>query len=133
MLMDIKKTKFGEILKQERFKRQMSQEQFAAFLGLTKQAISFYERGQRMPKLITAQTISQKLGIPIEAFEDEIEVPMKETVSAKLSDDVAKQVEFILLFQKHADAIEILESLPEEKRQQAIDYLRYLAMQSEKK
>ena len=131
--MESKKTKFGEILKQERFKRQMSQEQFAAFLGVTKQAISFYERGQRTPKLITASLIAQKLGIPIESFENEIEVPMNVGTSVKLSDDVARQVEFILLFQKHADAIEMLESLPEEKRKQALDFLRYLSMQSDKK
>ena len=81
--MEIKKTKFGEILKQERFNRQMSQEQFAAFLGVTKQAISFYERGQRSPKLITASIIAQKLGIPIETFEDEIEVPIKVTITFK--------------------------------------------------
>ena len=130
--MEIKKTKFGEILKQERFNRQMSQEQFAAFLGVTKQAISFYERGQRSPKLITASIIAQKLGIPIETFEDEIEGPMSEGGSKKLSDDVSKHVELMLLLQKHADTIELLESLPDQKREQALDYLRFLAMQSDK-
>lgn len=126
-------TRFGEILKEERNKRQMSQEQFAAFIGVTKQAVSYYERGERTPKLITAAMIANKLGIPIETFEEEIDVPMTTVQSFRLSESDAKQLEFLLLLQKHADAVELLEKIPKEKYPQVMDYLRFLSSSEGKK
>lgn len=125
-------TRFAEILKQERLDRQMTLEQMANFLGTTKQVLSRYERGERSPKLITAATFAKKLGIPIEAFESDIDMQNVTSRELHIPEEDKKQMEILLLLQKHADTIELLESLPDQKREQALDYLRFLAMQSDK-
>lgn len=129
---DNSKSRFALILKQEREKRQMTLEEMANFLGTTKQVLSRYERGERNPKLIVAATFAQKLGIPIESFQRDIEVPIAEGKSMPLSENDKKIVEMALLLEKHKEAIMTLDSLSEKKREQAIDFLRFLSKQEEK-
>ena len=129
-----RRTKFGNILLNEREKRKMTQDEFAKFLGTSKQAISYYERGERTPKYITALSISKKLGIPIEEFEQDIEMDNVKVISQrKLTEDESKSIDRLLNIQKNAEAIDILLSLPDELRKQAVDYLRFLADQADKK
>ena len=54
---------FGDVLKQIRESRGMSQEEFADLLSTSKQVISRYETGQRIPKLSTVKAYSNKLGV----------------------------------------------------------------------
>lgn len=58
-------SRFSENLRRIRFERHMTQEEFAQLLGTTKQNISRYESGQVSPKITTAQTIADKLGISL--------------------------------------------------------------------
>lgn len=57
---------FGESLRQIREERGMTQEQLAEFLGTTKQVISRYEIGQRVPKLTVAQEYARRLGVTLD-------------------------------------------------------------------
>lgn len=56
---------FSETLRRIRFERHMTQDEFAALLGTTKQNISRYESGAVSPKISTAQAIADKLGISL--------------------------------------------------------------------
>ena len=56
---------FSETIRRIRFERHMTQEEFAALLGTTKQNISRYESGAVSPKISTAQAIANKLGITL--------------------------------------------------------------------
>lgn len=58
-------SQFSENLRRIRFERHMTQEEFAALLGTTKQNISRYESGAVSPKITTAQTIADKLGVSL--------------------------------------------------------------------
>ena len=55
----------GDILKQLRQAKGMSQEEFASLLGTTKQVVSRYENGQRTPKITVAQKYAEVLGISL--------------------------------------------------------------------
>ncbi|NLT41025.1 MAG: helix-turn-helix domain-containing protein [Clostridiales bacterium] len=57
---------FGEKLRKIRKERKMSQEELAAILGTSKQVISRYEKGQRIPKITTAKQFALSLGLPLE-------------------------------------------------------------------
>lgn len=56
---------FGEILKEIRLGKDMSQEEFAKLLNTSKQVISRYENGQRTPKITVVQEFADILGVPI--------------------------------------------------------------------
>ena len=62
---------FGAILKQLRRERGLSQEELAAILHTTKQVISRYETGQRVPRISVVMEYAQKLGIPLSALTGE--------------------------------------------------------------
>lgn len=57
--------RFGARLREIRKSRNMTQEEFGQLLGVSKQVLSRYERGQRCPPLVTAWGFSQKLGVPL--------------------------------------------------------------------
>ena len=56
---------FSEALKRIRLERKLTQEEFAKQLGTTKQVISRYESGQRIPKLSVASEFAKKLGVTL--------------------------------------------------------------------
>lgn len=56
---------FGENLKAIRKERNLSQEEIAAQLGTSKQVISRYENGQRMPKISVATQYANILHVPL--------------------------------------------------------------------
>lgn len=53
---------FGNALRNARMMRGMTQEQFAAELGITKYSIRAYEQGKRFPKYETLDSICETLG-----------------------------------------------------------------------
>lgn len=121
------KNQFARILREEREKRQMTLEQMANFLGTKKQILSRYERGERNPKLITAALFAQKLGIPIEMFNDDIEQPWSQARLINLNAEESRKAELLHLLDKHSDAIELLEKIPEEQYGQVLKILRVLS------
>lgn len=60
--MDIEKA-FGEILKRERTKKSLSQEELAYLSDLDRTFISMLERGKRQPSLKTIFVLTSALGI----------------------------------------------------------------------
>ena len=66
-------SRFSEALRRIRFEKHMTQEEFAALLGTTKQNISRYEQGTVSPKISTAQAIADKLGISLAELNGEDE------------------------------------------------------------
>ena len=62
---------FGDMLKQLRQARGLSQEELASLLGTTKQVISRYETKKRIPRLSVVSSYAQKLGIPLSALSGE--------------------------------------------------------------
>lgn len=58
-------SQFASVLKQIRITRGMTQEEFADYLGTSKQNISRYEAGLVTPKISTAERIAQKLGVTL--------------------------------------------------------------------
>lgn len=59
---------FGDSLRYIRKERGMTLEEMANYLGSTKQALSRYERGERVPKITVASDIANKLGYDISDF-----------------------------------------------------------------
>jgi len=62
---DMQKREFGDILKQLRISRGLSQDEFAAILHTTKQVISRYETKQREPKISVVTEYAERLGVPL--------------------------------------------------------------------
>ena len=62
---------FGDILRQIRAERGLSQDELAALLGTTKQVISRYETKKRVPRLSVVTAFAQKLGLPVSALSGE--------------------------------------------------------------
>ena len=56
---------FGNALRALRLASKKSQEEFAAILGTSKQVISRYETGQRVPKITVAREYARLLGVPL--------------------------------------------------------------------
>lgn len=62
---------FGDILKQQRVRLGLSQDELAARLGTTKQVISRYETKKRIPRLSVVADYARKLGVPLSALSGE--------------------------------------------------------------
>ena len=62
---------FGDVLRQLRKERHLSQEELAALLGTTKQVISRYETRQRVPRLSVVADYARKLGLPLSSLSGE--------------------------------------------------------------
>ena len=69
---------FGDILKQIRKERGLSQDELAAILGTTKQVLSRYETKKRVPRLSVVSDYAQKLGIPLSMLSGEHAEPVPE-------------------------------------------------------
>ena len=59
---------FGKRLRDRRKALGMSQEEMGRMLGISKQAVSCYERGIRRPTLAVAWVFSTKLDVPLDFF-----------------------------------------------------------------
>ena len=70
---------FGDILRQIRSERNLSQDEMAALLGTTKQVISRYETKKRIPRLSVVTAFAQKLGLPVAALSGEAPVTGRST------------------------------------------------------
>ena len=66
---------FGVNLKMLRRERSLSQDELASLLGTTKQVISRYENGQRVPRLSVVTDYARKLGVPLSTLTGEEDAP----------------------------------------------------------
>ena len=71
---------FGDMLRQLRTERGLSQDELAAMLGTTKQVISRYETKKRVPRLSVVADYARKLGIPLSTLSGEHDDPPRELV-----------------------------------------------------
>ena len=60
---EVKYVSFGERLRSIRKEKEMSQDEFAALLGTSKQVLSRYETGQRIPKITQVQQYAKRLNV----------------------------------------------------------------------
>ena len=58
----VKKTEIGGLIREFRLLTELTQEQFAAYLGVTYGTINRWENGRSQPSPIAMQLIQQKLG-----------------------------------------------------------------------
>lgn len=65
---------FGTNLKKLRKDRSLSQDELAALLGTTKQVISRYENGRRIPRFSVVSEYARRLGVPLSALSGEEDV-----------------------------------------------------------
>lgn len=65
----MKATEFKDLLVQERTKRGMDREQFAAFLDMSKRSLQSYETGDRRPELNNMERVLGILGYTLEIRE----------------------------------------------------------------
>ena len=63
---EIKPTSFGERLRQIRKERGETQDEFAAIIETSKQVLSRYESGQRIPKISLAEKYAKALGVSVD-------------------------------------------------------------------
>jgi len=63
---------FGKKLRDRRMALGMPQEEMGRMLGISKQAVSCYERGVRRPTLAVAWVFSTKLDVPLDSFCSEL-------------------------------------------------------------
>ena len=74
---------FSENLRRIRFEKHMTQEEFAELLGTSKQNVSRYESGAVSPKISTAKSIADKLGIPLAELAGELDILRAEFLEAE--------------------------------------------------
>lgn len=68
---------FASTIKRIRLAKGMTQEEFAVFLGTSKQNISRYEAGEVSPKITTAASMADKLGITLSQLNGSEEPTMR--------------------------------------------------------
>lgn len=64
-------SKIGQAIKEIREENNWTLEEMAQKLGTTKQALSRYERGERVPKISVANDFAKKLGVPLNVLAGE--------------------------------------------------------------
>lgn len=111
---------FGYVIKMLREERHMTLDEFAAFLGTSKQNLSRYERGEVIPKVSTAYAIAQKLGVSLSYLNGNDEndnAPAEETLTRQQ--------------RERMDAI--FSALNDTDRDRLLDYAEILLRASESK
>lgn len=97
----------GALIRSERKKKEMTQEDLAAKVNLSVQAISNLERGETLPNLQSLVSLSEALGIPIQNF-------FKNTKSSPIRN------------KKEAELISLLQGLDDRSLEIAIKQVRAL-------
>ena len=84
---------FATTLKRIRTEKGMSQEEFATFLGTSKQNISRYEIGEVTPKISTAAKMAQKLGISLTELNGDTAEIAKEKMELQPDPEVQQELD----------------------------------------
>ena len=123
-LMGLNSNDFGNRIKELRIKHGLSQGDLAKATGLTRQAISNYERGDREPKMETWQKLADFFDVSIPSARGEID-----------TNKIQKILQTILFFNCSDDALGLLKTDEfagcdrENKKHIAISYLLLLIFQ----
>jgi transcriptional regulator with XRE-family HTH domain len=75
MKMGLASQSFGHRLKQMRTGKKMTLEEMGKILGTSKQVLSRYENGRRVPKITTAKLYAERLGVDLRYLLGESEQP----------------------------------------------------------
>ena len=67
--------RFGDRLRELRFERRMTQDEFAEFMGVSQDFVSSIERGITAPSFETLELLSSKLGRSVSELFDFSEAP----------------------------------------------------------
>lgn len=117
--------KFAETLKKMRKERGLSQEELAERLGTSKQVISRYESGQRIPKISMAYQLAKVLGVSLEELNGQTRTPAHiyegTQIAARTSGSGEEWAEMVERLQERRNA----PILPEE--QEVVDLYRSLS------
>lgn len=68
----------GEKIKNERKKRNISQQKIADYLNISRQAVSRWENNVSLPDLTTLVLIAKYFEIPLESFTEDYQAPEKD-------------------------------------------------------
>ncbi|MCX8723086.1 helix-turn-helix transcriptional regulator [Lactobacillus sp. B4005] len=123
-LMGLNSNSFGNRIKELRIKHGLSQSDLAKATGLTRQAISNYERGDREPKMEIWQKLADCFNVSIPSARGEID-----------TNKIQKILQTILFFNCSDDALGLLKTDEfagcgrEDKKHIAISYLMLLIFQ----
>lgn len=109
--MNEKNDTFGVRLREQRTKRNMSQEEMARLLGTSKQVISRYENGLRIPKITIANEYASILGVSLTFL-----MGKSESESMSSEDD---------------ELVRLFKSLPKDKQIRALEFARFLHSQEQ--
>lgn len=101
---------FASTLKKIRLERGMSLEEFATFLGTSKQNLSRYECGEVTPKISTAAKMARMLGITL----------------GQLNGDEEQRKTAPVSEQERSTVIELFSRLTNENQAKLIDYAQLL-------
>lgn len=85
------------------------QEDIVVDLGINKSTISTWCRGQKMPRTATIQKLATYFGVTVADF---------------LNEDTEKEL--------NSEILSILEGMSEQKRENALEYLKFLSNQNDK-
>lgn len=78
---------FSDSLRKIRKQKDLTQEEFAALLGTSKQVVSRYENGQRSPKVSVVAEYAEKLGVPISVLTGETITPIGKPIDGLIPRD----------------------------------------------
>lgn len=114
-------TDFAEVLKSIRKQRGLSQEAIAELLGTSKQVISRYERGERVPKLSVAVKYAEILGVTLEELNGQVQ-HVRDYTSAGIAAR-GKLAEWRAMMEdiEHSRALGALDALYDEDERQVIE------------
>lgn len=110
---------FGDRLKAIRLEKHMSQDEFAALLGTSKQVISRYETNQRTPKVTVANKYAEILNISLNTL-------LGEESDAESNGDITFDD---FTYALHDETKE----LTEENKQKLLEMARFFKEQQDKK
>lgn len=122
---------FGDNLRKIRKEKGMTQDEFAALLGTSKQVVSRYENGQRSPKVSVVSEYAEKLGVPIVELTGDVGNYLHLTFDAAFGSDTpaAKKLREIgkALSPSEDELVTIFRSLNETGQQALLGTARGLA------
>jgi len=110
---------FATTLKRIRTEKGMSQEEFATFLGTSKQNISRYENGEVSPKISTAAKMAEKLGITIAQLNGDESAGSTTELPGELQPSPEVQLKLKRL-------AAILNDVPAESQKQILDFAEFV-------
>lgn len=91
---------------QEKFRElqgELSNTEFAAFLGLSRQTVGFYCNGERIPDALGIRDIAQKCGVPSDWLLGLTEIPTENYTTRRISEITGISVEVIDFFISQED------------------------------